>query len=140
MTYSAPIAHLVVNDGVAAVKFYEKAFGATCGSQHMAEDGKRVMHAHMNLGSGAFFLNDDFPEFGETGARSPTRLGGTSCAIHLEVPDADAAWERAIGAGAIEVVALDNQPWGMRYGQVRDPFGHIWSIGGPVKGPGLPCD
>jgi PhnB protein len=133
MSYSAVIPHLVVNDGEAAIVFYEKAFGATPEEKHPAEDGKRLMHARLKLGSGPLFLHDDFPEFGEHGAKAPTRLGGVSCTLHLDVPDADAAWERAINAGATVLMPLDNQFWGMRYGQVKDPFGHVWSIGGPLK-------
>lgn len=133
MSYSPPIPHLVVSDGAAAIKFYEQAFGATCESRHMAQDGKRVMYANLKVGGGALYLNDDFPEFGDHSAKAPARLGGTSCTIHLEVPDADVAWERATKAGAQIATPLDNQFWGMRYGQVKDPFGHLWSIGGPVK-------
>lgn len=133
MDYSTPVPHLVVSDGEAAIKFYGKAFGAILETKHPAEDGKRLMHAHLKMGSGAVMLHDEFPEFGDQGAKAPTRLGGASCTIHLEVPDADAAWERAIEAGAEVVMALDNQFWGARYGQIRDPFGHLWSIGGPVK-------
>jgi PhnB protein len=53
--------------------------------------------------------------------------------IHLDVPDADAPWDRAVKAGATIIMTLESQFWGARYGQLRDPFGHIWSIGGPVK-------
>lgn len=123
--------HLVVNDGEAAISFYEKAFGAKVQSRKPADDGKRLMHAHLQLGSAALLLHDDFPEFGDHGAKPPTRLGGTSCTLHLEVPDADAAWDRAVEAGAEVVMPLDNQFWGARYGQLRDPFGHLWSIAGP---------
>ena len=133
MSYSAPIPHLVVRDGEAAIAFYEKAFGATCEGKHMAEDGKRVMHGHLKLGAGSIYLNDDFPEFGDQGAKAPTRLGGASCVIHIDAPDADVVWERAVKAGAQIVMPLDNQFWGMRYGQLKDPFGHLWSIGGPTK-------
>jgi PhnB protein len=134
MDHSAPIPHLVVDDGEAAISFYEKAFGATLRGKHPSEDGKRLMHAHLTLGDGDLFLMDDFPEYDAYGSsRSPTRVGGTSCVIHLNVPDADAAWARALEAGAEVVLALENQFWGMRYGQVKDPFGHVWSIGGPVK-------
>jgi PhnB protein len=133
MSYSTPIPHLVVHDGEAAIKLYANAFGAECQSKHLAEDGKRIMHAHLQLGAGTIFLNDDFPEFGDLGAKAPKRLGGASCVIHVDVPDADAAWERAVKAGAQIVMPLDNQFWGMRYGQLKDPFGHLWSIGGPVK-------
>lgn len=133
MNYSAPIPHLVVSNGEAAITFYENAFGATCEGKHMADDGKRVMHAHLKVGAGALFLNDDFPEFGEQSAKPPARLGGASCVIHLNAPDADVLWERAVKAGAQIVMPLDNQSWGMRYGQLKDPFGHLWSIGGPLK-------
>jgi PhnB protein len=133
MSTTAPIPHLVVSDGVAAVRFYEQAFGAVCNSKHLADDGKRIMHGHLTIGSGTIFLNDDFPEFGGQMAQAPTRLGGTTFVIHLDVPDADAAWERAVKAGAEVLMPLDNQFWGMRYGQLKDPFGHHWSIGGPVK-------
>jgi PhnB protein len=133
MSNGAPIPHLVVSDGAAAIAFYEKAFGAVCNSKHLAEDGKRIMHGHLTIGSGAVFLNDEFPEYGGSMAQSPTRLGGTTFVIHIDVPDADVAWERAVKAGAQVLMPLDNQFWGMRYGQLQDPFGHHWSIGGPVK-------
>jgi PhnB protein len=127
-----PVPHLVVSNGEAAISFYENAFGATLQMKHPAEDGKRLMHAHLKVGGGDLMLNDEFPEFGNQGAKTPARLGGVSCTIHLEVPDADAAWNRAIAAGAQIVMPLDNQFWGARYGQLKDPFGHLWSIGGPV--------
>jgi PhnB protein len=134
MNVSALIPHLAVSDGEAAIAFYEKAFGATLEAKHPADDGKRLMHAHLNVGKGTLFLHDEFPEYGDQGgAKAPTRLGGASCTLHLDVPDADVAWKRAVDAGAEVVMALDNQFWGMRYGQVKDPFGHVWSIGGPEK-------
>ena len=129
----APVPHLVVSNGEAAISFYEKAFGATLQMKHPAEDGKRLMHAHLRFGGGDLMLDDDFPEFGDQGAKAPTSLGGVSCTIHLEVPNADAAWNRAVAAGAQIVMPLDNQFWGARYGQLKDPFGHLWSIGGPLK-------
>ena len=116
------VPHLVVNDGEAAIAFYQEAFGATLEAKHPADDGKRLLHAHLKLGEGELFLHDDFPEFGEHAAQAPARLNGTSCTFHLEVVDADAAWERAVGAGATVLMPLDNQFWGARYGQIKDPF------------------
>ncbi|WP_159587016.1 VOC family protein [Chelativorans xinjiangense] len=134
MITSAPVPHLVVEGAERAIAFYERAFGAKCESKHPAEDGTRLIHAHLLLGSGALFLHDDFPEFGEAGGvKAPGRLGGTSLTVHLETDDADALWEQAVEAGAEIVMPLDNQFWGQRYGKLRDPFGHAWSIGGPVK-------
>lgn len=134
MEINGLVPHIVVNYGEAAIAFYEKAFGAKLESKQIAEDGKRLMHAHLQFGGGTLFLMDDFPEYsGSDGASAPARLGGTSSVLHLDVPDADAAWQRALDAGAEVFMKLDNQFWGMRYGQVKDPFDHFWSIGGPVK-------
>lgn len=125
------IPHLTIRDNRAseAIDFYTRAFGAVESGRHLAEDGKRLLHAHLEVNGGALMLNDDFPEM--TGEASLPASGVT---LHLDVPDADAAWERALAAGASVRFPLDNQFWGQRYGQVTDPFGHVWSIGGPLKG------
>jgi PhnB protein len=125
-----------VSDGEAAILFYEKAFGAKLEAKMPGQDGKRLMHVHLTINGGSVFLVDDFPEFdaGEgNGMAPPTRLGGSGVTIHLEVTDADAFWKRAVDAGVTIVMPLDNMFWGARYGKVKDPFGHIWSFGGPVK-------
>ena len=123
-------AHLTIRDNRAAeaIEFYRQAFGAEPAMDpHMAQDGKRIMHAHLKINGGSLMLNDDFPEYG--GAASPPG----SLTLHLQVPDADAAWIRALAAGATEKMPLDDQFWGDRYGQLTDPFGFTWSIGAPVK-------
>lgn len=133
MTDSTLTPHLVVSDGDAAIAFYEKAFGAVVKERDLAEDGKRIMHAYLDIGAGGIYLRDEFPEIEKHGtASTPDQLGGVSCVFHLDVPDANVAWERAVAAGAEVVMALEDRPWGMRYGQIRDPFGHVWSIGSPL--------
>ena len=125
-------AHLTIRDGKAreAIDFYGRAFGAESAMDpFMAEDGKRVMHAHLSINGGHLMLNDDFPEYG--GAATPP--GGTT--LHLQVADADAAWNRALEAGAVEKFPLADQFWGDRYGQVTDPYGFTWSIGAPISAP-----
>ena len=122
--------HLTIREGKAseAIDFYKAAFGAEEIRRAPAEDGKRLMHAHLVINGGHVLLNDDFPEF--TG--SPTNLPA-AVTLHLQVDDADTWWNRALEAGATVRFPLDNQFWGDRYGQVTDPYGHTWSIGGPVK-------
>ncbi len=125
-------AHLTIRDyrAAEAVEFYKKAFGAEPAMDpYMAEDGKHIMHAHLLVNGGHLMLNDDFPEHG--GAASPPG----SVTLHLQVKDADAAWNRAIEAGAQEKMPLADQFWGDRYGQVTDPFGFTWSIGAPLAPP-----
>ena len=125
-------AHLTIRDNRAAeaVAFYKAAFGATSAMDpHLADDGKRVMHAHLLINGGHVMLNDDFPEYrGGQAADAPSGV-----TLHLQVADADAAWARAVEAGATVTMPLADQFWGDRYGQVQDPFGHRWSIGAPVK-------
>jgi PhnB protein len=115
--------------GDEAVKFYQSAFGAKEEARNLAEDGKRLMHSHLAINGGALLLNDDFPEF-RGGTPAPPPSGVT---LHLEVPDADATWQKAVAAGATVKFPLENQFWGARYGQLEDPFGYTWSIGGPKK-------
>ncbi|MBV8821124.1 MAG: VOC family protein [Acidobacteriaceae bacterium] len=125
--------HLMVSNASAAIDFYKSAFGAEELSRTMGPDGKRIMHASLLLNGGIIMLNDEFPEF--TGGKSftPEALGGTPVVLHLKVDDADAAFNRAVNAGAKVRFPLQDQFWGDRYGQVTDPFGHVWSIGARIR-------
>ncbi len=124
--------HLTIKDrrGHEAIAFYKAAFGAEeAMPPHLAEDGERIMHAHLRINGGSIMLNDEFPEYGECGAGSTP--GGVT--FHLQVGDADQWWSRALKAGATSTMPLADQFWGDRYGQIKDPFGHSWSIGAPVN-------
>jgi PhnB protein len=117
--------HISVEGGKAAIDFYTRAFGAEVVSQMPAEDGERLMHAHLRINGGSLMLHDHFPEYAD-GAAAPKPAGVT---LHLQVENADSAFQRALAAGASVVMPLADQFWGDRYGQVQDPFGHTWSIG-----------
>ena len=64
---------------------------------------------------------------------SPSTLGGTTVTMHLYVPDVDALFIRAVNAGATVVMPVADQFWGDRYGILRDPFGHRWSIASRIE-------
>jgi PhnB protein len=124
--------HLTIAGAGKAIEFYERAFGATAGYVQKAPDG-RVMHADLELpNGGVFFLNDDFPEHG--GSRAPG-AAPSPVTIHVERDDIDAVWSKAVAAGAIVEMPLADQFWGARYGVLRDPFGHRWSLGKQIKQP-----
>lgn len=128
-------AHICVKDGLAAIAFYKKAFGAECPFHQLAEDNKRVMHANIELFGSEVMLHDEFPEFGGD-VLSPLSRGGASMAINVNLPkpaDVDAAIGRAQSAGAEVVLAAQDVFWGARYGRVRDPFGHVWAFNAPLK-------
>jgi len=82
----------------------------------------------LKINGGSLMLNDEFPEFMSAPATPPGSL-----VLHLQVPDADAAWDKATAAGGEERFPLKDQFWGDRYGQIQDPFGFTWSIGAPVR-------
>ncbi len=124
--------HLTVADAAAAIDFYGKAFDAAEVMRLPRPDGKLV-HASVRINGFLVMLNDDFPEMSDGKSMTPPSLGGTPVTIHLTVPDVDAAFQRALDAGATVVVPLEDQFWGDRYGMVEDPFGHHWSLGQPVR-------
>jgi PhnB protein len=124
--------HLVVGDGAAAIDFYVKAFSAVELSRVPGPDG-RLMHAALQINGSPVMLNDDFPEYNGGKSSTPIALGGTPVTIHLTVTDVDSKFQQALDAGATVVAPLEDQFWGDRYGVLRDPFGHHWSLGQPVR-------
>ncbi len=126
------IAHLVVKNGSQAIDFYKKAFGAEEMFRVAGPDGKSIMHAQLKIGDSKIYLVDEFPGM-QDGPVSPESLGGTTCTLHLWSTDADAAFDRAIKAGAKVAMPMMDAFWGDRYGQVTDPFGHRWSIATHMK-------
>jgi PhnB protein len=94
-----------------------------------ADDGVRLMHCHIRINGDDLMMSDDFPEYGSSEPAADPR----SVTLHLEVGDADAWFQRAVDAGATVTMPLADQFWGDRFGVVRDPFGHSWSIGAPIE-------
>lgn len=116
--------HLVVRGAAKAIDFYKKAFGAVELIRLPGPDG-RLMHAAVQINGAMVMLVDEMPEYG---ALSPLALKGSPVTVHLNVPDVDKAFARAVKAGATTVMPVADMFWGDRYGVLKDPFGHSWSI------------
>jgi PhnB protein len=117
---------LIVNDARGAIEFYKRAFDASVRGVADGPGGK-VIHAEIKIGDSIVMLSDEFPEWGSL---SPRSAGGKqSMSLHIYVTDADAAFKRAVDAGATVVMPIMDAFWGDRYGQLTDPYGHKWSIG-----------
>jgi PhnB protein len=117
--------HLTVRDANRAIEFYKQAFGAEV--LHVAPaPGGKVLHAALKIGDSMLMLNDEFPEYG--GTLSPLATGGTAVTLHIYLENVDAAFERAVSAGATVKMPLMDQFWGDRYGTLMDPYGHRWSL------------
>src|SRR5438270_10378897 len=121
--------HLTVRDADKALEFYKNALGAEILGVARMPDGK-IMHAALRIGDSMLMLNEEMPEYG---GLSPLSLGGTGVTIHIYTENVDAAFDRAVSAGAKVAMPLMDQFWGDRYGIVTDPFGHKWSIATHVK-------
>jgi PhnB protein len=115
---------LSLRDAARAIEFYELAFGARELTRLTSPEGRIV--ATMAIDDAEFGVVDEAPQAGNL---SPETLGGTSVRISLHVADPDAVAQRAIDAGAELLFPVEDQPYGMRQGRVKDPFGHHWLIG-----------
>jgi PhnB protein len=115
---------LSLRDAARAIEFYERAFGARELTRLTSPEGRIV--ATMAIDDAEFGVVDEAPQAGNL---SPDALGGTSVRISLHVADPDAVAQRAIDAGADLLFPVEDQPYGMRQGRVKDPFGHHWLIG-----------
>jgi uncharacterized glyoxalase superfamily protein PhnB len=120
---------LTVRDAERAIEFYKNAFGAESRGVMKGPDGK-VMHAEIKIGDSVIMMSDEFPDFGSV---SPQGLGGSPMGLHIYVEDVDASFDRAVKAGAQVEMPVMDQFWGDRYGRLKDPFGHKWSIATHTK-------
>jgi PhnB protein len=121
--------HLICAGAADAIEFYKKAFGAEEMMRLPGPDG-RLMHAAVRIGDSMVMLVDEMPEWGALG---PKALKGSPVTIHLMVDNVDEVYARAIAAGASAKMPVADMFWGDRYGQVVDPFGHVWSIATHVR-------
>jgi PhnB protein len=117
--------YIIVKNAVAAIAFYEKAFGAKEEYRIPNPDGT-IGHAELVIGAGRLMLADEHPAFG---ALSPASIGGTPVKLHLYVADVDATIARAQTAGATVLRPAQDQFYGDRSGMIADPFGHQWFLG-----------
>lgn len=117
---------LVVRGGGEAIEFYQRAFAAVELGERFTGPNGELIHAEIRIGDSVVMLTDE----GDDGpARSPKSLGGVVSAIMATYwQDVDAAWERAVSAGAEIVFPLENQFYGERAGRLRDPFGQQWMM------------
>ena len=125
--------YLIVKGGSAAIEFYKRAFGAEETFRHMADDGKRVMHANLALFGGQIMLSDEFTEIAHD-VTAPSDDHKSTVTIHINLASreaVDSAMEKAAKQGAEITMPADDMFWGARYGRLRDPFGHVWSFSSP---------
>ena len=126
--------YLTVSNGLEAIEFYKKAFGAQVVYQELTEDKTQVMHATLAAFGGHFMLSDYFPEYiTDVAPRAAEGHASITVQINLQTPlEVDGALARAQGAGATVTMPATDTFWVMRYGRLKDPFGYIWAFGAPL--------
>jgi PhnB protein len=121
--------YLAVDDAAAAIEFCKRAFGATERSRMPGPDGK-IAHAEIEIGDSVIMTSDQFPQ---SSVKPPNELGGATASIFLYVEDVDSVVQDAVDAGGTITMPVEDMFWGDRFGQVTDPFGHIWQIATHVE-------
>ena len=126
--------YLTVSDARAAIEFYKRAFGAVQdGEMHLMPGTDKVMHARLTINGSMIMLADDFSDRMGGVCRTPPALGGSPIVLSMQLEDVQSFWDRAVAAGATVTMPLADQFWGDRYGQITDPFGHMWSMSQTLK-------
>ena len=116
---------LVVRGAAEAIDFYRRAFGAEEASERHPDGQGGIVHVELRIGDSIVFLTDE----GDGPAVAPPSVDGrVTCVLATYWADVDAAWERAVAAGAEVVFPLADQFYGERGGRLRDPFGHQWML------------
>ena len=118
------IPYLCYRDAAAAIDFYKRAFGAT-ELMRLAEPSGKIGHAELQIGSAVFMISDEYPDYDAVSAET---LGGSPIKLHLYVPDVDQFAARAIAEGASLTRPIEDQFYGDRAGQIKDPFGYTWAV------------
>jgi uncharacterized glyoxalase superfamily protein PhnB len=109
--------YVIVPGAAQFIEFVKQAFGAEEKLRVPTPDGSRIVHAEVKIGDSMIELSDGNEQY-------PPR----PASIHLYLPDTDAAYQRALAAGATSLHTVEEMPYGERSGSVKDPFGNHWYI------------
>lgn len=112
--YHAVTPWIISGDTPRLIEFTQEAFGAA-ELGRVPDPAGGIAHAEVRIGDSVvmmFDARDGWPD--------------TPAFLRLYVPDCDAAYRRALGAGATSVTAPTSLYFGDRVGRVRDPLGNIW--------------
>jgi PhnB protein len=93
----------------------KKAFGGE-ELERVPVGGDKGFHIETKIGDSIVVL-----EIGD-----PPHPGGTRASIYVYVEDVDAAYKRALEAGATSVGAPSDKPYQERSAGIKDSYGNIW--------------
>jgi PhnB protein len=126
--YRSITPYLAIDGAIRALAFYVEAFGAR-ERMRLEMPGGKIGHAEIEIGDSVVMLADPWPD----GQFVAPQSDGVPVTIHLYVEDADAAFDRAVAAGAVPMQPMSTKFYGDRTGTLRDPFGHRWHLATHVE-------
>jgi PhnB protein len=113
--------YLIAQGAAELIAFLKRALGAEERARFASPEGA-VAHAKLQIGDSMLELGEAHGEF------QPM-----PCLLHLAVDNVDAAYDRAVAAGASSVESPADQPYGDRRAAVKDPAGNAWYFAAPIK-------
>lgn len=120
--YATVAPYLICDDGETVAEFLVDVFAAEVMSLDRHDDGV-FRHAALRIGDGVVMVG-----------QSAEGFGANECMVHIYVPDAKAAFDKALQQGATAVMEPVQQEYGDVSGGVRGPGGHIWWMATAVDG------
>jgi len=126
--YHSVTPYIIVDGAADAIRWYTQALGAT--EKYRLPMGDKIGHAEILIGDSHIMLSDEWPDHGIHG---PKRRGGPTATFMIYVEDVEAAFQRAVEAGASVDKPIEDQFYGDRSGTVVDPFGHKWTLATHVE-------
>ncbi|MGH2538042.1 MAG: VOC family protein [Candidatus Promineifilaceae bacterium] len=119
--YNSVSPYLIVDGAAGTIAFLAQAFDAIELRRFPAEDGT-IHHAEVRVDDSVIMLADKAPEWPPAPA-----------SVHIYLPDVDAAYQRALAAGATSVQAPAKKQDEDKRGGVRDAGGTTWWIATKVE-------
>lgn len=121
--YNTASPYLIVNGADATIAFLKRVFDAV-EMRRFADDAGRIRHAEVRIGDTVIMLADPVPP----------EWPAMPSYVHVYVPDVDATYRKALGAGAESVQEPVNRPGeDDKRGGIRDAGGTTWWIATRVK-------
>jgi PhnB protein len=119
--YPPVIPYLIIADPARQIEFLKAVFGARETGRHAMPDGS-IMHAEVRVGESVIMMGGSSPQW-----------PATQCSVYIYVEDTDAAYKRALDAGATSIQEPKDQFYGDRSAGVKDEFGNQWFIGTHIE-------
>ena len=119
--YNAVSPYVIVEGVARVIDFAKAVLGVQEIMRFVAPDG-RIGHAELRIGDSVIMLAD-------ASAEHPAM----PCMLHVYVEDVDAAFQRALAAGATSLRPVANQFYGDRTAVVRDMCGNLWHMATHVE-------